>query len=55
MKTIYKKISVCILALLMIMTMYLSDSGGVLFQKNREVKASAGRSQTGDEPDIIKQ
>ena len=45
MKTICKKISVCILALLMIMTMYLSDSGGVLFQKNREVKASAGEAK----------
>lgn len=27
------------------MTMYLSDSGGVLFQKNREVKASAGEAK----------
>lgn len=45
LKKICKKISVCILALLMIMTTYLSNSGGTLFVKNREVKASTGEAK----------
>ena len=44
LKKICKKISVCILALLMIMTTYLSNSGGSLFLKGREVKASTGEA-----------
>ena len=44
LKKICKKISVCILALLMIMTTYLSNSGGSLFLKCREVKASTGEA-----------
>lgn len=45
LKKICKKIAVCILALLMIMTTYLSNSGGSLFLKNREVKASTGEAK----------
>lgn len=44
LKKICRKISVCILALLMIMTTYLSNSGGSLFLKGREVKASTGEA-----------
>ena len=45
MKTICKKISVSILTLLMIMTMYLSGSGESLFLKNRDVKAFTGEAK----------
>ena len=45
MKTICKKISVSILTLLMIMTMYLSGSGESLFLKNRDVKAFTGKAK----------
>ena len=45
MKKICKKISVSILTLLMIMTMYLSGSGESLFLKNRDVKAFTGEAK----------
>ena len=45
MKTICKKISVSILTLLMIMTMYLSGSGESLFLKNSDVKAFTGEAK----------
>ena len=44
MKTIGKKISVCVLALLMVMMTYLSNSGGSLFLKKRNVKADTGEA-----------
>ena len=44
MKTIGKKISVCVLALLMVMMTYLSNSGGSLFLKKRDVKAATGEA-----------
>lgn len=44
MKTICKKISVSFLALLMIMTTYLSNSGGSLLLKSRQVKADTGEA-----------
>lgn len=45
MKTIGKKISVCVLALLMVMMTYLSNSGGSLFLKKRNVKADTGEAR----------
>lgn len=45
LKKICKKIAVCIVALLMIMTTYLSNSGGTLFLRGREVKASTGEAK----------
>ena len=45
LKKICKKISVCILALLMIMTTYLSNSEGNLFLKGRENKDSTGEAK----------
>lgn len=44
LKTILKKISVCMLALLMVMTTYFSNSGGNIFLKKKQVRAATGET-----------